>query len=124
MTNREIKLELAKAALGSESHNIETVKHFYKWVMEEDIKETNTLESGYDDKPIGEVLTQIANNSYYDHKYVVRLERVFKKSDIRTVGDLLKYGRSGFSKLLNVGKGSLTRIDDALEELYGLKSWY
>lgn len=124
MTNREIKLELAKAALGSESHNIETVKHFYKWVMEEDIKETNTLESGYDDKPIGEVISQIYKEDYYYHKFAVRLEKVFASNDIKTVGDLLRYGRTNFSRLQNVGRGCLTHIDDALEELYGLKSWY
>lgn len=126
MTDREIRLELAKAALMSTREMDFSLQEIYEWVMMggDGKKETDTPKMDYRDKPIGEVLTQIVNNSYYDHKYVVRLERVFKKSDIRTVGDLLKYGRSNFSKLLNVGRGSLTRIDDALEELYGLKSWY
>jgi hypothetical protein len=39
------------------------------------------------------------------------------------VGDLLKIGRSGFLKYRNVGKGSISRIDDALEKLYGIKNW-
>ena len=55
--------------------------------------------------------------------YANKLKDIIFKYDINTVGDLLKIGRSDFSKYRNVGKGSISRIDDALEKLYGIKNW-
>lgn len=55
--------------------------------------------------------------------YGVRLTKVFENYDIKTVGDILRQGRHNFMKYDGVGGGSITRIDDALEELYNIKSW-
>ena len=32
-------------------------------------------------------------------------------------------GKQAFMKLNKVGKGSYTRVDDALEDLYNIKGW-
>ena len=55
--------------------------------------------------------------------YGVRLAKVFDAYNIKTVGDLLRNGRHRFITYNSVGKGSVTRIDDALEELYNIISW-
>ena len=55
--------------------------------------------------------------------YGVRLAKVFDAYDIKTVGDLLRVGRHKFITYNSVGKGSVTRIDDALLELYNIISW-
>lgn len=123
MTNREIKLELAKAVLSSNRQIEMTLQDVYEWILKDEEEDVDTPKTDYDDKPIGEVVRQITEGSYYYHKYAVRLEKVFANNNIKTVGDLLRYGRFDFSKLQNVGRGSLARIDDALEELYGIKTW-
>lgn len=55
--------------------------------------------------------------------YSVRLSKIFEANDIKTVGDLLRVGRHKFRTYNSVGNGSVTRIDDALEELYNIMSW-
>jgi hypothetical protein len=55
--------------------------------------------------------------------YGVRLSKIFEANDIKTVGDLLRVGRHKFRTYNSVGNGSVTRIDDALEELYNIMSW-
>ena len=55
--------------------------------------------------------------------YGARLERVFDDNGIKTVGDLLRVGRSQFKKYPKIGFGSIVRIDDALKDLYNIKSW-
>jgi hypothetical protein len=59
----------------------------------------------------------------WDHGYGVRLEKLFDNNDIKTVGDLLRITRSVFKKYRSVGGGSLSRIDDALHDLYGIDGW-
>ena len=55
--------------------------------------------------------------------YGVRLAKVFDANDIKTIGDLLRVGRHKFRTYNSVGNGSVTRIDDAMEELYNIMSW-
>ena len=55
--------------------------------------------------------------------YGVRLAKIFEANDIKTVGDLLRVGRHKFRTYNSVGNGSVTRIDDAMEELYNIMSW-
>lgn len=45
------------------------------------------------------------------------------KIKIKKVGDLLRITRRQFKKYRSVGGGSLSRIDNALEELYDIKGW-
>ena len=55
--------------------------------------------------------------------YGVRLDRVFRLSNIVTVGDLLRIGSRTFRKYRDVADGSICRISVALEELYNIQDW-
>ena len=68
-------------------------------------------------------ITRHISSMRYDPGYEVRLEKIFESNDIKTVGDLLRIGRRDFRKYRSVGTGSITRIDDALEDLYNIKGW-
>ena len=59
----------------------------------------------------------------WDRGYGVRLSKLFAANDIKYVGELLRIGRRNFRKYRSVGNGSISRIDDALEDLYGIKGW-
>ena len=72
--------------------------------------------------PIEVIIGHIERRGY-DPGYSVRLGKLFAANDIKKVGDLLRIGRCQFKKYRNVGKGSLSRIDDALEDLYDIKDW-
>lgn len=70
-----------------------------------------------------EVIAGHIERSGYDPGYSVRLGKLFAANDIKKVGDLLRIGRRDFRKYRSVGGGSITRIDDALEDLYDIKGW-
>ena len=70
-----------------------------------------------------EVIAGHIERSGYDPGYSVRLGKLFAANDIKKVGDLLRIGRRDFKKYRSVGGGSITRIDDALEDLYDIKGW-
>ena len=70
-----------------------------------------------------EVIAGHIERSGYDPGYSVRLGKLFSANDIKKVGDLLRIGRCQFKKYRSVGRGSLGRIDDALEGLYNIKGW-
>ena len=70
-----------------------------------------------------EVITGHIERSGYDPGYGVRLGKLFAANDIKKVGDLLRITRRQFKKYRSVGGGSLSRIDNALEELYDIKGW-
>ena len=121
MTEREIKLEIVKAALmGCQAKD--SLRCLFEWVMEDPEKESE-YGTEVDNKPISSIVNYIKKYRYRSGGYAVRLERIFKENDIKTVGDLLRFDRSDFLKLRDVGKGSITRIDDALEELYSITNW-
>ena len=129
MTNKEIKLELAKVALTTCRHMTseslsESIKNLYEWITEEPELANDGVENytEYNNKPIGDILRYIAKERHGNF-YATKLEKVFNKSNIKTVGDLMRIGMLDFSKYGNIGKGSVTRIDDALEELYEIKNW-
>ena len=91
-----------------------------------DIIEAFALEDNWDksvDKaPISTVIGQIGKNRW-DPGYRMRLTRIFKDCNITTVGELLRIGSHDFRKVRNIGNGAISRIDEALEELYNIKSW-
>ena len=70
-----------------------------------------------------EVIAGHIERSGYDPGYSVRLGKLFAANDIEKVGDLLRIGRRQFKKYRSVGGGSLSRIDNALEELFDIKGW-
>jgi hypothetical protein len=70
-----------------------------------------------------EVIAGHIERSGYDPGYSVRLGKLFAANDIKKVGDLLRIGRRQFKKYRSVGGGSLSRIDNALEDLCDIKGW-
>ena len=75
-----------------------------------------------DKAPISKVISHIGKNRW-DPAHRVRLARIFKENNITTVGDLLRIGRQDFRKIRGVGGGAISRLDDALEELFNLQTW-
>ena len=53
----------------------------------------------------------------------VRFMNVAKEHDIETVGQLLEVGRARFEQFRNMGRLCADRISEALDNLYGIKSW-
>lgn len=129
MTNREIKFELAKVALTTCRHMTsealsESIKNLYDWIIEEPEVDVDKPKTDYDNVSVREIIKYIINNGKYgDQRYAMSLDKVFNDNGINTVGDILRLDRRDFMKLKGVGKGSVTRIDDTLEELYGIKNW-
>ena len=129
MTNREIKFELAKVALTTCRHMTsesltESIKNLYEWIIEEPEVEFDKPKTDYDKTSVREIIKHLAKNGRYgDQRYTSSLVNVFNDNGINTIGDILRIGRRGFMQIKGVGKGSATRIDDALEELYGIEDW-
>jgi DNA-directed RNA polymerase alpha subunit len=125
MTNREIKFELAKAALtGNKALDAGvTLEVLYRWIIEDSEVDVDN-QKDYDKVSVREIIRYLVNNDRYsDKRYASSLINVFNDNGINTVGDILRLDRREFMRIKGVGKGSVTRIDDALEELYGIKDW-
>jgi hypothetical protein len=73
--------------------------------------------------PVNILTCHIEKSRSWSAGYGVRLTKVFEANNIKTIGDLLRIGRRDFRKYRSVGGGAITRIDDALEELYDIKGW-
>ena len=129
MTNREIKFELAKVALAGSTFMasesiIETTKNLYEWIITEPEVDVDKPNTDYDKTSVREIIKYLVNNRRYgDQRYASSLVNVFNDNGINTIGDILRMGRREFMQIKGVGKGSVTRIDDALEELYGIVNW-
>jgi len=119
MTNIEIKLELAKALLLSKRECHSSLGEIYKWVTTEE-KESSVVEpySFFNDKPISLIL-----DYQRGHLGVRKLEEVFDKYNVNTIGDLLRIGRANFIAMCDGKKNSIVKIDEALDNLYGMLSW-
>lgn len=76
-----------------------------------------------DEEPISKIINFIMTYKYRGSGYGIRLNNLFIENNIKTVGDILRIGKIKMSNIKNLGKGSITRIDDALEGLYNIKSW-
>lgn len=78
-----------------------------------------------DAEPVETIISWIERKGYGYNSggYAYKLTKIFKDNNIKTVGDLLRMGKQAFMKLNKVGKGSYTRVDDALEDLYNIKGW-
>ena len=128
MTNKEIKFELAKVALATCQHMTsesltESLKNLYDWIAEETEVEVKTIDkNNFDDVDIKEVLSIIRKNKGFSSGTATMVEKVFYANNINTVRDLMRIGRSDFSKYRLMGKKSIWAIDDALDEL-GIKGW-
>ena len=125
MTNREIKFELAKAALtGNKALDAGvTLEVLYRWIIEDSEVDVDN-QKDYDKVSVREIIKYLTNNDRYsDKRYASSLINVFNDNGINTIGDILRLDRREFLRIKGVGKGSVTRIDNALEELYGIKDW-
>jgi DNA-directed RNA polymerase alpha subunit len=123
MTNREIKFELAKIAL-VQCVSIDSIKQMYEWIIEEPEDNVDNPKTDYDKTSVREIIKHLVKNGRYgDQRYASSLVNVFNDNGINTIGDILRIDRREFMRIKGVGKGSVTRIDDALEELYGIKNW-
>ena len=129
MTNIEIKFELAKVALikcnfMSSDSLTDSLKNLYEWIIEEPEVDVDKPKTDYDKTSVREIIKYLVNNGRYgNQRYATSLVNVFNDNGINTIGDILRMGRRAFMQIKGVGKGSVTRIDDALEELYGIVNW-
>ena len=126
MTYRDIKFELGKIVLAAEVNkpNVDSsqlLNFVYNWIIEEPEVEVDVPKTEYDEEPIRNVVAQIRKSEYWP-KYANRLESIFIANNIKTVGDLLRLGRTRFMNTQLVGRGSLRSVDEALENL-GIKGW-
>ena len=128
MTNKEIKFELAKVALTkcnfmtSESLT-ESLKNLYEWVIEEpEVEVKDNTQNEYDNITVSEILKLVRENTGTSSRVTESLAKVFYNNNITTVEDLLKVSKMSFKRYRNIGKKSLSVLDDALFEL-GIKSW-
>ena len=120
MTNREIKFELAKVALTkcnfmSSDSLTDSLKNLYDWIIEKPDVDVDKPKTDYDKTSVREIIKYLVKNERYgDQRYASSLVNVFNDNEM---------GRRAFMQIKGVGKGSVTRIDDALNELYGIKDW-
>lgn len=132
MTNKEIKLELAKVALMKYNYaNTDdlslSVKYLYDWITEEPETEVDMSDKrivDYNKESIREVIKYIYRNNYNSRNgFGVRAVNTFGKLGIETVGQLLDLTRAEFIKTRDVGSGLLKLVNNALFELYGIEKW-
>ena len=128
MTNKEIKLELAKVALERCSNFTtigtltEALRNLYDWVVEEPEVEVETnQENQFDSIDIKEVVS-IVRKSRGCTNIATMLNSIFSENNINTVGDLTRVGRLEFSHYRHVGLVTVSQIDNALEKL-GVTTW-
>lgn len=55
--------------------------------------------------------------------FAARLDKIFRRTGIKTLDDLLKTGKRGLRRTRQVGKKTLQVLDMALSNLYGIKDW-
>ena len=115
MTDREIRLELSKVAITSGT-NIETAKAFYCWIVAAPEREVVDKQTIWDNVPIEEFACKT--------KIKGTIIKRCKENGINTVGELILCGAHKFSTYRNVGLGTISQIDDALEEFLGIKEWH
>lgn len=124
MNNKEIKLELARVALNNtQSFEFETLVRIYEWVIEEDkVEEKVQEQTDYSSISIEQVVWAIQKRRR-SSGIAAMMINVFAANDIKTVDDLLRFGRYRFAKCRTVGQKSLWAIEEALEEL-GIRDWH
>lgn len=110
MTDKETRLELAKAAIMSGS-SISTVKMMYNWVCG-DAKPETDLES-----------IKVSELEQYLGMSAVRFRNRCMENDIHTVGQLARVGSRNFRALRLVGGGLCDKVGHVLKEHYGIEDW-
>ena len=132
MTDKEIRLQLALAAIAS-NKDLSVIERFYAWVTnckENESKsrtsEENSLKTDLNvsvDTLCEEVDRLARKDNRTKTTYGRHISYQLGRKGIYTINDLLKYGRKEVSDLYGIGKLTLSFIDEALDNLYGIKSW-
>lgn len=112
MTDKEIRVELAKAAIMSGS-SIETAKMMYSWVCDGTKRKE---EIDLDSIKVGELEQYLGMSA-------VRFRNRCMENDIHTVGQLVRIGSNGFRALRLVGGGLVGKLGEVLAEKYGVSTW-
>ena len=115
MTDKEIKFELAKAAL-SGGASIEAARAYYEWVSAAPEPERADKFTEWDVTPI----EQLAYKTSSEGAIIKRCH----ENGIKTIGDLIRCGAHKFLTFSLVGGGTISKIDEALEEYFGFSNWY
>lgn len=113
MTDKEIKMELAKAALiGGAS--MERTKEMLSWVNGNAKAEREEID--FDAAKVGELEQYLGMSA-------VRFRNRCMENDIHTVGQLVRIGSNGFRALRLVGGGLVEKLREVLSENYGVEGW-
>ena len=112
MTEKEIRLELAKAALMSGA-SIETAKMMCSWVCD-GTKPKEEID--LDGIKVGELEQYLGMSA-------VRFRNRCQENDIHSVGQLVRIGSNGFRALRLVGGGLVDKLRGVLFENYGVEGW-
>ncbi len=142
MTNKEIKFELAKAALLAHFLRADqSLQELYEWIIEEPEEEITSEEQpvkvDYESRPISEVYNEMQimeeeeklekrrnGNKYAQKKgHAVRFLNAARFADIETVGQLIAYGKADFIRVRNMGRVCADYVSMALKNLYGIEKW-
>ena len=110
MMEKEIRLELAKAALiGGAS--LEKAKEMMVWVTG-----SKQTDDELDNVSVTELEQYLGMSS-------VRFRNRCMENEIHTVGELVRIGSAKFRALRLVGGGLVKKIGEVLEEKYGVTEW-
>ena len=113
MTEKEIRLEMAKAALiGGAS--MERMKEVTAWVIGEERK-------GVGGEDLDTV--KVTELEQYLGMSSVRFRNRCMENEIHTVGELVRVGSRGFRALRLVGGGLVNKLSEVLAEKYGVEKW-
>lgn len=145
MTNKEIKFELAKAALLAHFLRADqSLQELYEWIIEEPEEEIipepeteNPDKKDYEQIPISEVYNEMqimeeeeklekkraGYRNVQKKGHAVRFLNAARLADIETVGQLIAYGRADFIRVRNMGRNCADYVSMALKNLYGIEKW-
>ena len=111
MTDKEMKLELAKAALiGGAS--LDRVKEMLEFVSGDVDKGSTALDG-----------VKVSELEQYLGMSSVRFRNRCMENGIHTVGQLVRVGSGGFRSLRLVGGGLVEKLRIILSEKYGVNEW-
>ena len=132
MTGEEIRLQLALAAIAS-NKDLSEIERFHAWVTnckenenESRTSEENSLKTDFNasvDTLCEEVDRLARKDNRTKTTYGRNISYQLGLKGVYTINDLLKYGRKKVSDLYGIGKLTLSYIDEALNNLYGIESW-
>lgn len=110
MKEKEIRLELAKAALMGGA-SMERMKEMHKWVTEE----------GRPAVDLDEI--KVTDMEQYLGMSAIRFSNRCRENDIHTVGELVRVGSKAFRSQRMVGGGLIDKLTEVLSVHYGVENW-